>query len=211
MKQIINVSVKTRRASFPDCRTDLLVVGRFSDAAGPDASRPARRAMAVIGRRRPRLHGQAAKVLLYGKAIGAHARCWSASGAKEGDPRRLQGRRRRRQRAVDLKVKQIALALHSPFVGLHDPAPGRVMAEGVYLGSYRYDEFVTQNGNGRPFGRGRDPTSRLKSPHRVSHRAVIGRSTVTPDLAKWPQVVHPHAGPEALPARAQDGTLHGLR
>ena len=36
MKQIIDVSVKTRKAAFAACRTNMLVIGRFSDAGRPD-------------------------------------------------------------------------------------------------------------------------------------------------------------------------------
>jgi hypothetical protein len=36
MKQIIDVDVKTRKAEFSRCKTDMLAVGRFSDATGPD-------------------------------------------------------------------------------------------------------------------------------------------------------------------------------
>jgi leucyl aminopeptidase len=53
-------------------------------------------------------------------------------------------------RAVDLKVQRIALALHRAFgEGFEAAALGRAMAEGAYLGSYRYDEYVSENGNGR--------------------------------------------------------------
>lgn len=31
MKQIINVKIKTRKTEFAECRTDMLVVGRFSE------------------------------------------------------------------------------------------------------------------------------------------------------------------------------------
>ena len=37
MKQIIRVDVTTRKADFARCKTDLLVVGRFSEA-GPDGT-----------------------------------------------------------------------------------------------------------------------------------------------------------------------------
>jgi len=35
MKQIIGVKVKTRQVDFTECKTDVLVVGRFVDG-GPD-------------------------------------------------------------------------------------------------------------------------------------------------------------------------------
>jgi leucyl aminopeptidase len=158
MKQIINVSVKTRRVSFTECRTDLLVVGRFADAAGPDE---------IIAALDQRLGGNVSRlaklgdftgkprtqVVLYGEGrIGAQR--VMLVGLGERNKATLATLRKAAalaaNRAVDLKVKHMALALQGPFAGLLEPgAMGRAMAEGVYLGSYRYDEFVTQNGNGR--------------------------------------------------------------
>ncbi|MHC4687599.1 MAG: M17 family peptidase N-terminal domain-containing protein, partial [Planctomycetota bacterium] len=36
MKEIINIELKTRKVDFDKCKTDLLVVGHFSDAKGLD-------------------------------------------------------------------------------------------------------------------------------------------------------------------------------
>ena len=54
------------------------------------------------------------------------------------------------KKAVDTKAETVGLALHNAFGGRFDlTAIGRVCAEGTYFGSYRYDEFVTENENGR--------------------------------------------------------------
>jgi leucyl aminopeptidase len=54
------------------------------------------------------------------------------------------------RKSVDLKAERLSLALHGAFggrVGLD--VMGRAAAEGVCFGSYRYDEFVTKDENGR--------------------------------------------------------------
>ena len=54
------------------------------------------------------------------------------------------------KKAVDTKAGKIGLALHNAFGGSFDlSAVGQVCAEGIYFGSYRYDEFVTASENGR--------------------------------------------------------------
>jgi leucyl aminopeptidase len=49
-------------------------------------------------------------------------------------------------KAIDLKAKSLALCLHC-CIGkkIDDQMLGQVIAEGVYLGGYRYDEYITQN------------------------------------------------------------------
>jgi leucyl aminopeptidase len=52
--------------------------------------------------------------------------------------------------AVNMKLRTLSLALHQAAHGRLDMAQmGKAMAEGVYFGSYRYDEFVTESPNGR--------------------------------------------------------------
>ncbi|MHC4488113.1 MAG: leucyl aminopeptidase, partial [Planctomycetota bacterium] len=54
------------------------------------------------------------------------------------------------KKSVEMRVESISLALHRAFGGRFDlSAMGRAAAEGIYLGSYRYDEFVTGAENGR--------------------------------------------------------------
>jgi leucyl aminopeptidase len=157
MKQIIGVKVKTRRVEFAQCKTDVLVVGRFADG-GPDEVIQAldKKLGGTIDRLaklgdftgKPKTHAvlygdgkiEAQRVLLLGlgerkKATPDTIRRAAAAAAS---------------RAVDLKVQRIALALHRAFGDdLTAAAMGRAMAEGAYLGSYRYDEYVSENGNGR--------------------------------------------------------------
>jgi leucyl aminopeptidase len=157
MKQIIGVKVKTRRVEFTQCQTDVLVVGRFADGE-PDE---------VIAALDRKLGGGIDRLAKLGDFTGkpkTHALLYSDG--KVGAQRVLLlglGERKKAtldtirraaaaaaSRAVDLKVKRIALALHRAFGDdLPAPALGRAVAEGAYLGSYRYDEYVSENGNGR--------------------------------------------------------------
>ncbi len=157
MKQIIGVKVKTRRVEFTQCRTDVLVVGRFSDGEPDEVIR------ALDGK----LGGGIDRLTRLGDFTGkpkTHALLYS-DGRMEAQRVLLLGLGERKKatldtirraaaaaasRAVDLKVKRIALALHRSFDdGFTAAALGRAMAEGAYLGSYRYDEYVSENGNGR--------------------------------------------------------------
>ncbi len=157
MKQIIGVKVKTRRVEFTECKTDVLVVGRFADG-GPDE---------VVQALDKKLGGSIERLARLGDFTGkpkTHALLYSDGkiaaqrvlllGLGERKKATLDTIRRAAaaaaSRAVDLKVKQISLALHRAFGdSLAVAALGRAMAEGAYLGSYRYDEYVSENGNGR--------------------------------------------------------------
>jgi leucyl aminopeptidase len=157
MKQIIGVKVRTRRVEFPQCKTDVLVVGRFADG-GPDE---------VIPALDKKLGGSIDRLARLGDFTGkpkTHALLYS-DGKIEAQRVLLLGLGERKKatldtirraaaaaasRAVDLKVRRISLALHR---ACDDDFPsaalGRAMAEGAYLGSYRYDEYLSENGNGR--------------------------------------------------------------
>jgi leucyl aminopeptidase len=157
MKQIIEVKVRTRKVEFAACPTDMLVVGRFSDGK-PDE------VLQVLDRKLGGRLSQLAKLgdfagkpkthaLVYGEGKIAAERVLLL-GLGEQKKATLDTIRRAAAaaagRAVDLKVKRIALTLHRSFVASFETAAlGQAMAEGVYLGSYRYDEYVSENGNGR--------------------------------------------------------------
>jgi leucyl aminopeptidase len=158
MKQIIDVSVKTRKAAFAACRTNMLVIGRFSDARGPDEIARALddKLGGAIGRL-ARLGDFTGKpktqAVLYGNGkVGAQR--IMLVGLGERDKATLDTLRNAAavaaNRAVDMKVKRLSLALHRAFADRSDPAAiGRAVAEGLHFGSYRYDEYVGQSENGR--------------------------------------------------------------
>jgi leucyl aminopeptidase len=74
-----------------------------------------------------------------------------------GDPKKVDGDTLRRAagaaagRAVALKAGSLGLALHGGMEAKWDAKSiGRVLAEGVCFGGYRYDEYVTGKEGGRP-------------------------------------------------------------
>jgi leucyl aminopeptidase len=158
MKQIIDVNVKTRRAGLAACKTDMLVVGRFCDVDELDET---------IREVDEKLGGAIRRLTKLGDFTGkakTHAVLYT-SGKIAAERLMLVGLGERKNamldtlrrataiaanRAVDLKVGRLSLALHRAFGDTLDAAAmGRAMAEGIYYGSYRYDEFVTESENGR--------------------------------------------------------------
>jgi leucyl aminopeptidase len=158
MKPIIRVTVKTKKAGFAARRTDMLAVGRFSDAPERDE---------LFQSLDEKLGGGLARLARLGDFTGKPRTQALVYGEGRLGAQRLLllglGERRKMTldtlrkaaamaagRAVDMKIPRLSLALHRAFVGTLDPAAvGRAIAEGVYQGSYRYDEFVGPNGNGR--------------------------------------------------------------
>jgi len=221
MKQIIDVDVKTRKLEPAACKTDMLVVGRFSDGGPDETLRTLDKQLdggiewlAKIGdfTGKPKTHA-----VIYGTGrIGAERLL--ILGLGERQKATLDTLRKAAAaaafRAVDMKVKRIALALHRSFAGRLDAeAMGRAVAEGVYFGSYRYDEHVTENGDGRlgalqaevvdP-----DPARIKDLMPGVSTGAVIGRAqSYARTLANRPGNV---IDPPALAKAAQD-LARGLR
>jgi len=158
MKQIISIDVRTKKADVARCRTDMLVVGRFSDDSGSDEifRKLDEKLVGAIDRLRqlgdftgkPKTHA-----LLYGNRKITAERLLLV-GLGERRKATLDTLRKAAataaNRAVDLKARQVSLALHRPFADSLDAAAmARAIVEGVYLGSYRYDEYVTDTEDGR--------------------------------------------------------------
>jgi len=165
MKQIIDVELKTRTVDFSQCKTDLLVVGLFSDVKEFDkltselnskldgaierliklGDFKAKEGTSAVVYGNDRIGAQ--RVLLVG--LGERGKPPVKPGAKYLDTLR-KAAANAAKKAVELKVQALSLALHKAFGGRFDlSAMGRAMAEGTYFGSYRYDEFVTKSENGR--------------------------------------------------------------
>jgi leucyl aminopeptidase len=159
MKEIISVDIKTRKADLTRCKTDVLVVGCFSDGKKREKS---------VQALDEKLDGAIARLVKLGDFSGKPgtnavvygndaiaARRVMLVGLGEQKEATLDTLRKAAAnaatKAVALKAKTMALALHRAWGGKLDAAAmGRAMAEGAYFGSYRYDEFVTQGENGRP-------------------------------------------------------------
>lgn len=158
MKEIIKVDLKTRKVETGKCETDLLCVGVFSDAKGLDKTckQLDEKLDGAIGRLIDSgdfkgKSGQAA-ILYTNKEIAARRVILAGLGEKRKvtpDTVR-EAAASIANKAVELKVSGLSLALHSALGGRFDMVTiGQVIAEGVYLGSYRYDEYITNSENGR--------------------------------------------------------------
>ena len=190
MKQIISVDIKTRKIDLAQCKTDVLVLGYFSDAKGLDKAGKALddklggaiRRLIKLGDFKGAAKTQA---LLYGEGKIAAARVMLV-GLGEQQKVTLDTIRKAAasatNKAVALKAKSVALALHQAVGDKQAPgALGQALAEGAYFGSYRYDEFITVGENGR-LGTLKveivDADARgIKALDRgVCHGAVVGRA-----------------------------------
>ena len=158
MKEIISVELKTRKVDFSKCETDLLAVGQFCDVKGLDK---------LCGELNSKLAGGIERLIKLGDFKGKDGTSAIVYGNDHIGAKRVLlvglGEKKKAtpdtvrkaaanaaNKAVTMKVETLSLALHRAFGGRFDlGAMGRVMAEGTYFGSYRYDEFVTHSENGR--------------------------------------------------------------
>ena len=158
MKQIIDVELTAQKAEFSKYKTDLLAVGLFSDVTALDRLNRelndkldgAIERLIKLGDFKPK---EGTSAIVYGNnSIGAERVMLVGLGEKRKatlDTVR-KAAANAAKRAVEMKVETLSLALHRVLGGRFDlSAMGRAMAEGTYLGSYRYDEFVTEGENGR--------------------------------------------------------------
>jgi len=157
-REIINVTVKTKTTDIIKIKTDVLAVGFYSDGSKFNKlSNALDRA----------LDGAISKLVALGDFEG---KCGSTAviygngeiGANRvllvglGERKELKINCLRKaasiaaNRAVKLKAVSLAVALHQGAgrkISLE--AAGQAICEGVYFGSYRYDEFVTDEKDGR--------------------------------------------------------------
>ena len=159
MKQIIEVELKARKADFVTCKTDMLVLGRFSDVKELDklAKELDDKLDGAIGRviKLGDFEGKpGTSAVVYGdNKIGASRVMLVGLGEKNKatvDTVR-KAAMHAANKAVSMKAGTAALTLHRAFDRRYDlRAIGKAMTEGAYFGSYRYDEYVTTDENGRP-------------------------------------------------------------
>jgi leucyl aminopeptidase len=158
MKQIIEVELTAAVGEFAECKTQMLAIGHFSDAKKLDAVNSAidkklsgaieqviklgdfkgkEGSSAVVYN-----NGQigAERVLLVGLGVQKKATIDTIRKAAAMAA----------NKAVGMKLKSAAIAIQKAFGSRFDMGlMGRAIAEGVYQGSYRYDEYVTSDENGR--------------------------------------------------------------
>ena len=158
MKEIIEVELNARKVDLINYQTDMLVVGMFSDVEKLDS---------LNKLLNEKLDGAIEQLLKLGDFKAKEKTCAVVYGNRLVGAKRIMlvglGDKKKAtldtirksaalaaKKAVDTKAEKIGLALHNAFGGRFDLSTvGRVCAEGTYFGSYRYDEFVTENENGR--------------------------------------------------------------
>lgn len=158
MKEIIDVELKTRNVAFSKCKTDLLATGQFCDTKGLDKlnaelNQKLGGAIEQVIKLGDFKGKEGTSVVVYGnEGIGAKRILLVGLGEKKKttlDTVR-KAAANAAKKSVEIKAETLGLAIHRAFEGRFDlSAMGRAMAEGTYLGSYRYDEFVTEGENGR--------------------------------------------------------------
>jgi leucyl aminopeptidase len=158
MKDIIKVELKTQTVDFSKCKTDILAVGLFSDTKELDK---------LNKELNKKLNGAIGRLMDLGDFKGKDGTSAVVYGNGQTGAKRilLVGLGEKKQatldtirnaaahaakKSVELKTKTMSLALHKAFGGRFDlSAMGQACGEGTYFGSYRYDEFITENDNGR--------------------------------------------------------------
>src|SRR4030042_308887 len=158
MKDIIEVEMKTQTVDFSKCKTDILAVGLFSDAKELDK---------LNKELNSKLDGAINRLIKVGECKAKDGTSAVVYGNGQIAAKRilLVGRGEKKKATLDavrdaaahaaktsveLKAKTMSLALHRAFGGRFDlSAMGQAFGEGIYFGSYRYDEFITENENGR--------------------------------------------------------------
>jgi leucyl aminopeptidase len=156
-KEIISVTVKAQKADPIAVKSDLLVVGVFSDTKRDRLCEAIDKRLGGAIAKVHKLGDFKAKantsVLLYGDGkIGAKRVLLVGLGqrAKATTDTVRDAAALAASKAVDMRAGRAVLALHTGFG--RRPGTGELaqaIAEGVYFGSYRYDEFVTKSEDGR--------------------------------------------------------------
>ena len=157
MKEIINVGLKTRTVDFTKADADLLAVGIFADG----------KLDKLCAELNGKLDGQIEHLIKLGDFTGKTggsaiiytnnkiaARRLLLIGLGEAKKLKMDNVRKAAaqaaNKAVAIKAKTLALALHKSFgAGFDLSQLAQVMAEGVFQGSYRYDEYITAKEDGR--------------------------------------------------------------
>jgi len=158
MKDIIDVALTTQKVDFSKCKTDILAVGLFSDSKELDK---------LNKELNKKLNGAIDRLMELGDFKGKDGTSAVVYGNNQTGAKRILlvglGEKKKAnldtvryaaahaaKKSVELKAKTMSLALHKAFGGKFDlSAIGQACGEGTYFGSYRYDEYITENENGR--------------------------------------------------------------
>jgi leucyl aminopeptidase len=158
MKAIIDIELKTQKVDFSKCKTDILAVGLFSNAKELDKLNKeldskfngAIKRLMELGDFKAK-DGTSAVVYGNGQTGAKRILLVGLGEKKKATPDTIRNAAAHAaKKSVELKAKTMSLALHKAFGGRFDlSAMGQACGEGTYFGSYRYDEFITENENGR--------------------------------------------------------------
>jgi len=159
MKEIIKVGVTAKKAQLDQCKADVLCIGMFSDTGKLDK---------ITKQLDDKLRGAIENVIklgdFKGKELSSVVIYTNGKIAAErlmlvglGDRKKATLDTLRKaashasNKAVAVKAGTMASALHQAFGKKFDQTKcGQVIAEGIYFGAYRYDEFMTNSDeNGR--------------------------------------------------------------
>ncbi len=153
MKSMIAVNVKARKADPLKCACDVLCVGVWAQEKLDKFAKQVDDALAGgIGKLIDLgdFKGSVAtSALLYGND-GIPAKRVLLVGLGEKKKAKLDTVRNAASlasfRAVEIKAENVCMAMHYSFGGKFDITQvGQATAEGVYMGSYRYDEFMAED------------------------------------------------------------------
>jgi len=158
MKRIIEVELKTRTAALAECKTQMLAIGHFSDDKKPlpeiiELCKKLGGAIEQVVKLGDFKGKTGTSALIYGNnRIGAQRVLIVGLGEQEKatiDTIR-QAAALAANKAVGMKVRKMAVSLHRGFGAKFEPGLlAQAMAEGIYYGSFRYDEYVTSDEDGR--------------------------------------------------------------
>jgi leucyl aminopeptidase len=161
MKQIIEVELKAVVSKLAECKTQMLVIGHFSDAkkldvVNSDIDKKLSGAIEQVVKLGDFKGKEGTSVVIYGNpgAPGIGAERVLMVGLGEQKKARIDTLRKAAalaaNKAVGMKLKSMAMAIYKSFGAKFDTGlMAQAIAEGIYYGSYRYDEYVTSEENGR--------------------------------------------------------------
>ena len=156
MKEIIEIAVKTQKAEVEKIKADVLIVGLFSD----------KKKNAICEKLDKKLGGAIKKIQKLGdfKAEAYSTAVIYTDGKIAADRILLVGLGESTKSIVDtfrkaaaaaanqavtLKAATMTVAIHQANTVFDVNQIAQAITEGIYFGSYRYDEFVAKNGNSR--------------------------------------------------------------
>ncbi len=158
MKKIIEVELKTRSSSLAECKTQMLVLGHFSDGKKPlpeiiELCKKLGGAIEQVVKLGDFKGKTGTSALIYGNnRIGSQRVLIVGLGEQKQatiDTIR-QAAALAANKAVSMKARTMAVALHRAFGVKFKPGLlAQAMAEGIYYGSFRYDEYITFDEDGR--------------------------------------------------------------